>query len=207
MSGKRSAGLLLFRGTAADLEVLIGHMGGPCRAAGDEVAWPVPRGGYGPEERPEAAARREPGEELGLPAPDGGRIALGESRQGGGGSVTVRAVEGDLDPRSVVPGTLDPRSVVPGTLTPHSVVPGTLDPRSVVPGTLDPRSVVPGTLTPRSVAPGTLTMQRPPRSGVPTGFPEVDRVGRFPLERAAEPLVPGRRTFLERLVHHIRGGR
>ncbi|AWK12451.1 DNA mismatch repair protein MutT [Streptomyces spongiicola] len=187
MSGKRSAGLLLFRGTAADLEVLIGHMGGPCRAAGDEVAWPVPKGGYGPEERPEAAARREPGEELGLPASDGGRIALGESRQGGGGSVTVRAVEGDLDPRSVVPGTLDPRSVVPGTLT--------------------PRSVVPGTLTPHSVVPGTLTMQRPPRSGVPTGFPEVDRVGRFPLERAAEPLVPGRRTFLERLAHHIRGGR
>lgn len=106
MPDKRSAGLLLFRGTAdGGFEVLIGHMGGPFWASKDVSAWSIPKGEYGPEETPEAAARREFEEELGLPAPDGERIALGEARQAGGKTVTVWAVEADLDPTRVVPGT------------------------------------------------------------------------------------------------------
>ncbi|MER5884987.1 NUDIX domain-containing protein [Streptomyces sp. NPDC001941] len=102
---KRSAGLLLFRRVNGGTEVLIGHMGGPFWASRETAAWSVPKGEYGPDEAPEAAARREFEEELGLPAPDGEPIALGEARQASGKTVTVWAVEADLDPADVVPGT------------------------------------------------------------------------------------------------------
>ncbi|WP_031078962.1 NUDIX domain-containing protein [Streptomyces sp. NRRL S-118] len=105
MTVKRSAGLLLFRTSQGHLEVLIAHMGGPLWASRDTGAWSVPKGEYGPDETPEAAARREFVEELGLPAPDGEKVPLGEARQANGKIVTVWAVEGDLDPAAVVPGT------------------------------------------------------------------------------------------------------
>ncbi|MGW7431779.1 NUDIX domain-containing protein [Streptomyces sp. NPDC054861] len=106
MPDKRSAGLLLFRRTPErGVEVLIGHMGGPFWASKDVSAWSIPKGEYGPEESPEAAAHREFEEELGLPAPDGERIPLGEARQRNGKTVTVWAVEADLDPTRAVPGT------------------------------------------------------------------------------------------------------
>ncbi|WP_313896671.1 NUDIX domain-containing protein [Streptomyces sp. GC420] len=103
--GRRSAGLLLYRGAGEAMEVLLGHMGGPFWARRDAGAWSVPKGEYGPEEAPEAAARREFEEELGLPPPDGPYLPLGEARQSGGKTVTVWAVESDLDPALVVPGT------------------------------------------------------------------------------------------------------
>ncbi|MFJ8584500.1 NUDIX domain-containing protein [Streptomyces sp. NPDC093595] len=105
MTVKRSAGLLLFRTSQGHLEVLIAHMGGPLWASRDTGAWSVPKGEYGPDETPEAAARREFVEELGLPAPDGEKVPLGEARQANGKIVTVWAVEGDLDPAAIVPGT------------------------------------------------------------------------------------------------------
>lgn len=106
MPDKRSAGLLLFRRTPAGVtEVLIGHMGGPFWASRSAAAWSIPKGEYEAGEPPRDAARREFEEELGLPAPDGERIALGEARQRGGKVVTVWAVRGDLDPRRAEPGT------------------------------------------------------------------------------------------------------
>ncbi|MFE3323569.1 NUDIX domain-containing protein [Streptomyces sp. NPDC059176] len=105
MSDKRSAGLLLFRVADPGLEVLIGHMGGPFWAAKDAGAWSIPKGEYGPQELPEAAAYREFEEELGVPPPDGERIPLGESVQRNGKIVTIWAVEGDVDPDRIVPGT------------------------------------------------------------------------------------------------------
>ncbi|MFE2554892.1 NUDIX domain-containing protein [Streptomyces sp. NPDC059352] len=106
MSEKRSAGLLVFRRTAGGgVEVLIGHMGGPLWASREQEAWSIPKGEYGPDEAPEAAAGREFLEELGLPAPDGAWIALGETRQRSGKTVIAWAVEGELDPAAVVPGT------------------------------------------------------------------------------------------------------
>ncbi|MFJ9624415.1 NUDIX domain-containing protein [Streptomyces sp. NPDC101181] len=112
---RRSAGLLLFRaaGTgpggarpgAEDVEVLIGHMGGPLWARREAAAWSVPKGEYGTEEEPEAAARREFTEELGVPVPPGDWTALGEVRQRGGKTVTVWAVRAELDVASIVPGT------------------------------------------------------------------------------------------------------
>ncbi|WP_200823429.1 NUDIX domain-containing protein [Actinacidiphila yanglinensis] len=102
---KRSAGLLLFRRTGSGVEVLLGHMGGPFWARKDAGAWTVPKGEYEGGEEPWDAARREFREELGLPAPEGEALPLGEVVQSGGKHVTVWAVEGDLDPADVVPGT------------------------------------------------------------------------------------------------------
>ncbi|MFB7513523.1 NUDIX domain-containing protein [Streptomyces sp. NPDC056144] len=106
MTGKRSAGLLVFRRTAGGgVEVLIGHMGGPFWASQENGAWSIPKGEYTPDEPPEAAARREFLEELGHPAPAGPWIPLGETRQRSGKTVVAWAVEGDLDPAEVIPGT------------------------------------------------------------------------------------------------------
>ncbi|MFH8371055.1 NUDIX domain-containing protein [Streptomyces sp. NPDC018031] len=107
MTGKHSAGLLVFRhGDGTGPEVLLGHMGGPFWSRKDARAWTIPKGEYQPgEEDPQAAARREFTEELGLPPPPGPLLPLGSVRQSGGKRVTAWAVEGDLDPGAVVPGT------------------------------------------------------------------------------------------------------
>jgi predicted NUDIX family NTP pyrophosphohydrolase len=107
VTGKRSAGILLFRGDGAGTEVLLGHMGGPFWAGRDAGAWSVPKGEYEPDEDPCAAARREFEEELGMPPPTGEFLALGSVRQSGGKVVTVWALESDLDPGLVVPGTFE----------------------------------------------------------------------------------------------------
>jgi predicted NUDIX family NTP pyrophosphohydrolase len=104
-TGKRSAGLLLYRHTDHGLEVLLGHMGGPFFAKRDAGAWSVPKGEYEPDEPAWDAARREFREELGLEPPDGEAVPLGEVRQSNGKIVTVWAVEADLDPASMIPGT------------------------------------------------------------------------------------------------------
>ncbi|MEU0529807.1 NUDIX domain-containing protein [Amycolatopsis tolypomycina] len=105
MAGKQSAGLLLYRGRGDDVEVLLGHMGGPFWAKKDAAAWSLPKGELDPDEPPEKAARREFEEELGLPAPAGEYVPLGEVKQSGGKVVTAWAVEAELDPAAVVPGT------------------------------------------------------------------------------------------------------
>ncbi|MFI8228293.1 NUDIX domain-containing protein [Streptomyces sp. NPDC085900] len=105
MTGKRSAGLLLYRHTEDGLEVLLGHMGGPFFAKRDAGAWTVPKGEYEPDEPAWEAARREFREELGLEPPDGEAVALGEVRQTNGKTVTAWAIEADLDPAAVTPGT------------------------------------------------------------------------------------------------------
>ncbi|MER7759035.1 NUDIX domain-containing protein [Streptomyces sp. NPDC097619] len=104
---KRSAGLLLYRARAGngELEVLLGHMGGPLWEHREEGAWSVPKGEYGPEEQPQAAALREFEEELGAAPPPGPYLPLGEVRQKNGKLVTVWAVAADFDPELMRPGT------------------------------------------------------------------------------------------------------
>jgi predicted NUDIX family NTP pyrophosphohydrolase len=97
----------MFRRGTDGLEVLLGHMGGPFWARKDIGGWSVPKGEYEPDEQPLAAARREFLEELGLPAPEGELIDLGEVRQSSGKVVTAWGVEGDLDPADIVPGTFE----------------------------------------------------------------------------------------------------
>ena len=102
-----SAGLLLHRRRDGRTEVLLAHMGGPFWARKDEGAWSIPKGGCEPGEDAYAAARREFTEELGTAPPDGPAIDLGEVRLRGGKRVVAWAVEGDLDPATVVSNTFD----------------------------------------------------------------------------------------------------
>ncbi|MCV7225969.1 NUDIX domain-containing protein [Mycolicibacterium komossense] len=94
---KLSAGLLLYRINDNTVEVLIAHPGGPFWARKDDGVWSIPKGEYDVGEEPWHAAQREFAEELGLPAPAGPRIDLGEVRQAGGKVVTAFAVHADLD--------------------------------------------------------------------------------------------------------------
>jgi predicted NUDIX family NTP pyrophosphohydrolase len=96
--GATSAGLLLYRISPEDaVEVLIAHPGGPFWARRDEAAWSVPKGEYQADEIPLDAAYREFEEEVGLAAPGGRAVFLGELRQPGGKRVSVWALEADLD--------------------------------------------------------------------------------------------------------------
>jgi len=97
---KRSAGILLFRRAVSGIEVLLAHPGGPFWKNKDEGAWSIPKGEYGDDEDPLAAAKREFAEEIGL-TPSGEFIPLGEVRQAAGKIVGVWAVEGDFDTRNL----------------------------------------------------------------------------------------------------------
>jgi predicted NUDIX family NTP pyrophosphohydrolase len=94
---KQSAGILLFRRTGGQLEVLLVHPGGPYWARKDEGAWTIPKGEYPPHEDALAAAKREFEEETGLP-PQGEFLSLGSFAQSKAKTVAVWAVEGDFDP-------------------------------------------------------------------------------------------------------------
>jgi predicted NUDIX family NTP pyrophosphohydrolase len=92
-----SAGLLLFRRTAAEVEVLLVHPGGPFWARKDDGAWSIPKGEFTEGEEPLAAAMRECEEELGFPC-TGDFIPLLPLRQPGGKLVFAWAVRSDFDP-------------------------------------------------------------------------------------------------------------
>jgi predicted NUDIX family NTP pyrophosphohydrolase len=95
---RTSAGLLLYRRAAdGEVEVMLGHMGGPFWARKDEAAWSIPKGEYGPGDDPLSEAKREFEEEIGRPAPPGPLTPLGEVRQAGGKRVTAWALEADID--------------------------------------------------------------------------------------------------------------
>lgn len=98
-----SAGILLYRrGPGGDVQVLLGHMGGPYWQRKDAGAWTIPKGEYGPDEDPVDAARREFTEEIGSPPADGRLIDLGMAVQSTGKEVVIWAVEGDLDTTTVL---------------------------------------------------------------------------------------------------------
>jgi len=101
----RSAGIVLHRGHGDGLEVLLVHPGGPVWARRDAGVWSIPKGEYGDDEDPLAAARREFAEELGTPAPDGEALELGEVRQKSGKRVRAWALAGDLDAEQIQSNT------------------------------------------------------------------------------------------------------
>lgn len=103
----RSAGLLVWRRRDGVSEVLLAHPGGLYYARRDDGAWSLPKGEHPPEEEPLEAARREYAEELGLPAPDGPCLPLGEVVLASGKTVTAWAVEADPDLSGFSPGTVD----------------------------------------------------------------------------------------------------
>jgi predicted NUDIX family NTP pyrophosphohydrolase len=104
---KRSAALLVYRrAEGGEVEVLVGHMGGPFWANKQARAWSIPKGEYDGEE-PLAAARREFAEEMGEAAPGGEITELGECKQPGGKVITTYAVEGDFDLRKFRSNTFE----------------------------------------------------------------------------------------------------
>jgi predicted NUDIX family NTP pyrophosphohydrolase len=90
-----SAGLLVFR-RKPDIEVLLGHPGGPYWARKDAGAWSIPKGLVGPDGDLVAAAKRELAEETSFIA-DGPLVALAPVRQKSGKIVHAFALEADFD--------------------------------------------------------------------------------------------------------------
>jgi len=97
MAKQQSAGLLLYRQKDGKLEVLIAHPGGPFFVKKDNGIWSIPKGLYEDNEDPFDAAKREFEEEIGLPAPGGEYIDLGEIKRKDGKIIRAWAVEGNID--------------------------------------------------------------------------------------------------------------
>jgi predicted NUDIX family NTP pyrophosphohydrolase len=97
---KRSAGILMYRRTGPELEVLLVHPGGPFWAKKDLGAWSIPKGEFEEREEPLAAAEREFCEELGVEPgvafPDGAFLDLGVLVQPSRKEIIAWAVEGDF---------------------------------------------------------------------------------------------------------------
>jgi predicted NUDIX family NTP pyrophosphohydrolase len=101
---KKSAGILLFRGANAALEVFLVHPGGPFWSKKDAGAWSIPKGEYSDDEDALQAAQREFEEETGV-AVHGDFISLGEVTQTSGKVVRAWALEHDLDPANLKSNT------------------------------------------------------------------------------------------------------
>jgi len=100
MPPPRSAGILLFRQQAGELQVLLVKPGGPFWRNRDVGAWMIPKGMIEPGEAPAEAALREFEEETGTRLTDV-PFPLATVRQAGGKMVEAFAVEGDLDPSTI----------------------------------------------------------------------------------------------------------
>jgi predicted NUDIX family NTP pyrophosphohydrolase len=97
---KLSAGLLMFRRRGGQMQVLLGHPGGPFWKKKDEGAWSIPKGEYDEAEHPLDAAKREFEEETGI-KPHGEFIALDQIKQPSGKVITAWGFEGDCSPTEI----------------------------------------------------------------------------------------------------------
>lgn len=98
---KESAGILLYRQRGGATEVFLIHPGGPFWKKKDEGAWSIPKGEANSGEERLAAAIREFAEETGTTLAGDFR-ALPAIKQAGGKWVHAFAVEGDLDPATLI---------------------------------------------------------------------------------------------------------
>lgn len=103
---KRSAGVLFHRHGRDGVEVLLVHPGGPFWRGRDVGAWQIPKGELEAGEDPEAAARREAAEELGVNV-DAALLPLGEVRQAGGKHVVAYAAAMDVAVEDVVSNLIE----------------------------------------------------------------------------------------------------
>jgi predicted NUDIX family NTP pyrophosphohydrolase len=97
----RSAGIVVYRRGAAGLEIFLVHPGGPFWAKKDLAAWSIPKGEFGDDEDPLAAALREFAEETGQTI-KGEFLTLTPVKQPSRKIVHAFAVEGDVDPEKIV---------------------------------------------------------------------------------------------------------
>ena len=96
----KSAGIVLFRFSRDQLEVLLVHPGGPFWARKDAGAWSIPKGEVMEGEHPETAALREFEEETGTSI-SGALLALTPVRQKNNKVVHAWAVNQDLDAENI----------------------------------------------------------------------------------------------------------
>jgi predicted NUDIX family NTP pyrophosphohydrolase len=87
----------MYRPCAGAVELLLGHPGGPYWVRKDQGAWTLPKGEYGEDEEPLAAAQREFAEETGFAAAPP-FLPLGELRMKSGKRIAAWAFQGDADP-------------------------------------------------------------------------------------------------------------
>jgi predicted NUDIX family NTP pyrophosphohydrolase len=102
----QSAGILVYRRTAAGLEVLLIHPGGPYWKNKDANAWSIPKGLLEPGEDPRTAAVREFAEETGTQL-EGALQALGSAKQPSGKTIHAFTAEADIDADAVVSNTFE----------------------------------------------------------------------------------------------------
>jgi predicted NUDIX family NTP pyrophosphohydrolase len=102
----QSAGILVYRRTAAGLEVLLVHPGGPYWRNKDVNAWSIPKGLLESGEDPCTAALREFAEETGTLL-KGELQPLGSARQPSGKTIHVFTTEADIDVDAVVSNTFE----------------------------------------------------------------------------------------------------
>ena len=100
---RKSAGLLMYRMSDGQVEVLLIHPGGPFWARKEEGAWSIPKGEFADED-PLEAAKREFQEETGFTASGDFRPFI-PIKQTGGKTVYAWAVEGDCDAEAVTSNT------------------------------------------------------------------------------------------------------
>ncbi len=100
---KKSAGILLYRINDGELQVLLGHPGGPFHARKDLGAWSIPKGEFD-KEAPLAAAKREFLEETGSEV-TGETIQLMPIKQAGGKMVFAWAARQDIDASKIKSNT------------------------------------------------------------------------------------------------------
>lgn len=96
MSGKISAGIILYRKNLENTEIFLVHPGGPFFIKKDLGAWSIPKGEVEPDEEPFARAVKEMFEETGVLI-EGSFLELGRIRQKGGKEVVAWAVEHNMD--------------------------------------------------------------------------------------------------------------
>lgn len=96
----------MYRRRGGELELLLGHLGGPYYARKDARAWTVPKGLIEEGEDSLAAARREWREETGTEPPPGEYHAL-EVIRASGKHHALFAVEGDADAAALASETFE----------------------------------------------------------------------------------------------------
>ena len=106
VKSRQSAGVLMYRRSGSQLEVLLVHPGGPFWAKKDAGAWSIPKGEFDAVEAPLAAARREFIEELGID-PGAALTPLRVVTQSRAKVVHAFAAEGDADPGTIASNTFE----------------------------------------------------------------------------------------------------
>ena len=103
---RQSAGLLVYRERAGELQFFLVHPGGPLWQNKDAGIWSIPKGEFSADEEPLEAAKREFWEETGMTV-EGEFLSLGSVKQRGGKIVHGWAVRGDFDAAQVRSNTFD----------------------------------------------------------------------------------------------------